>query len=169
MLEWGFPRKRLWRWLSSGIRRLGFWRRSYHPYSETLPPICPSTHCHNAEDNNLQNDKLVTWHFPNYAVITFQNIRCQPNFAQVGIVLPLVKYVFIQRPSSLNPNSNTLKPDWTLHSHPATCVIAQQYSSATFVPWHFHSLNEKYGALFKKVTSIVLLFRRFRNLAKSHY
>jgi len=53
--------------------------------------------------------------------------------------------------SSWNPNSNTLKPDWTLHSHSATCVIAQQYSSATFVQWRFHSLNEKYGALSKEL------------------
>ena len=35
--------------------------------------------------------------------------------------------------SSWNPKSNTLEPDRPQHEHPAVCVIAQQYSSATFV------------------------------------
>jgi hypothetical protein len=48
-----------------------------------------------------------------------------------------------------NSNSNTLEPDWTQRNRPAACVIAQQYSSPTFVPLRFLSRMEKFGA-FKK-------------------
>jgi hypothetical protein len=42
-------------------------------------------------------------------------------------------YVYT-RVSCWNPNSNTLAPDRQHHDRPAACVIAQQYSSPTFVP-----------------------------------
>ena len=32
------------------------------------------------------------------------------------------------------PNSDTMEPDRSQYDRPATCVIAQQYFSATFVP-----------------------------------
>jgi hypothetical protein len=32
------------------------------------------------------------------------------------------------------------------HDSPAVIVITQQYSSATFVSFHFHSRKEKFGA-----------------------
>jgi hypothetical protein len=35
------------------------------------------------------------------------------------------------------------------HDRPAACVIAQQYSFATFVSMCFHSRKEKFGARFK--------------------
>jgi len=34
------------------------------------------------------------------------------------------------------------------HDRPAACVVAQQYSSSTFVSLSFHSCKEKFGALF---------------------
>ena len=39
--------------------------------------------------------------------------------------------------------------DWPLHEHPAACVIAQQYSSATFVSLRFQSRIHKFGARLK--------------------
>jgi hypothetical protein len=42
---------------------------------------------------------------------------------------------------------------------PAACVIAQQYSSATFILLVFHSRKEKFGALFSKV--IISIFFTF--------
>jgi hypothetical protein len=44
----------------------------------------------------------------------------------------MVKYIAIYKAVSLNPNSNVLEPDLLKHDRPAACVIAQQYSSATF-------------------------------------
>jgi hypothetical protein len=52
---------------------------------------------------------------------------------------------------SQNPNSNTAELDWPQHDHPALNVIAQQYSSATFVSLRFHSRKTKFGALFKNM------------------
>ena len=49
------------------------------------------------------------------------------------------------RESVWNPNYNTLEPARQQHYHPAACVIAQQYSSATFIPLRFHFLKEKFG------------------------
>jgi len=40
--------------------------------------------------------------------------------------------------TSWNPNSNTAESDWPQYGRPAACVIAQQYSSATFVILRFH-------------------------------
>jgi hypothetical protein len=37
----------------------------------------------------------------------------------------------------------------TQRDHPAVCVIAQQYSSSTFVSLRFHSRKEMFGALFQ--------------------
>jgi len=53
------------------------------------------------------------------------------------------------RKSSLNPNSNTMECDRRKHNSPASCVIAQQYSSTTFVSLGFHSHKEKFGVRLK--------------------
>jgi hypothetical protein len=39
--------------------------------------------------------------------------------------------------------------DWQLHDHPAACVIAQQYSTATYIPLLFHSGEENFEAFQK--------------------
>jgi len=49
----------------------------------------------------------------------------------------------------LNPNSNTLECDRRWHNSPAACVIAQKYSSATFVLLGFHYRKEKFGVRLK--------------------
>jgi hypothetical protein len=43
-------------------------------------------------------------------------------------------------------NSNTPEADRPQHDRPAACVIAQQYSSATFVSLRFISRKEKFGS-----------------------
>ena len=53
------------------------------------------------------------------------------------------------RESSSNPNSNTLHPDSPQSDRLASCDIAQQYSSDTFLSFPFHCRNEKSGAYFK--------------------
>jgi hypothetical protein len=45
---------------------------------------------------------------------------------------------------------HTLKPDLPQHDRTAICVIAQQYSSATFIPLRFHFHKESFGA-FKNI------------------
>jgi hypothetical protein len=55
------------------------------------------------------------------------------------------RYVYT-RVSSWNPNCKTLQSDWQQYDRPNACVIAQQYSSATFVSLHFHPHKEKFGA-----------------------
>jgi hypothetical protein len=44
-----------------------------------------------------------------------------------------------------------MKPDRPQHDRPATFVIAQQYSSATFVSMRFHSRKEKFGVRLKNL------------------
>jgi len=39
---------------------------------------------------------------------------------------------------SWNPDCNALQPDTHQYDGPAACVIAQQYSSATFFSFRFH-------------------------------
>jgi hypothetical protein len=60
------------------------------------------------------------------------------------------------RESKPNPNFNTLESERLQHQPPsagggAACVIAQQYSSATFASPIFHSRKEKLGSRFKNV------------------
>ena len=50
-----------------------------------------------------------------------------------------------------------MEPDRPQRDHLAACVIAQQYSPATFVSLRFHFRKEKYGARFKCVTMSFLL------------
>ena len=46
------------------------------------------------------------------------------------------------RESVWNPHSSTMEPDRPQHDRPAACVIAQQYSSSTFVSFRFHFRKE---------------------------
>jgi hypothetical protein len=50
-----------------------------------------------------------------------------------------------------------MEPDRPQHDRPAACVIAQQYSSATFVTLRFSSPQRKFRRAFKKITSISFL------------
>jgi len=52
----------------------------------------------------------------------------------------VVIFIYVcTRESIWNPDSNTLEPERLKHDCPATRVIAQQYSSATFVSLRFRS------------------------------
>jgi hypothetical protein len=57
------------------------------------------------------------------------------------------------RESTLRPNSRTLEHDRQQRYRSAVCLIAHQYSYATFVWLRFHFLQEKFGALCKGVRS----------------
>jgi hypothetical protein len=59
--------------------------------------------------------------------------------------------MYIQGNSAEIQTTNTLEPYWPQHDGPVDSVIAQQYSSATFIPTQFQSHNEKIGASFKCV------------------
>jgi hypothetical protein len=43
------------------------------------------------------------------------------------------------------------KPDRLQHDRPVACVIAQKYSSATFLSLRFHSGKEKFGSHYRTV------------------
>jgi len=62
--------------------------------------------------------------------------------------------------SSRNPNYSTLEPHRPQYNRPVACVIAQQYSSATFISVRFHYRKEKFVTRFKKDYDFILL-RRF--------
>jgi hypothetical protein len=57
--------------------------------------------------------------------------------------------MFIKGRSVEIKKTNTLQPDRLQRDRPVACVIAQQYSSATFVSSRFHYLKEKFGVRFK--------------------
>jgi len=59
--------------------------------------------------------------------------------------------------SSLNPNSNTMRPDKPQYGLSATRDIAQQYSSASVVSLRFHPRNQKIGVGLKNVITIIWL------------
>ena len=52
---------------------------------------------------------------------------------------------------SWNPNYRTLDPDRPQHDRPATCAMAQQYSSATLVSLRSQHRREKYRDALKDV------------------
>jgi hypothetical protein len=73
----------------------------------------------------------------------------------------MVNYIHIYiRESSLNPNSNTMETARPQYDHPATHIITQQYSSATFVSLRFQSHKDKFGARFE----IIIISVSFRCL-----
>jgi hypothetical protein len=49
-----------------------------------------------------------------------------------------------------NSNLNTTEPDWQQHDCPVACVMAQQYSPATFASLCFQFHKETFGDHFKK-------------------
>jgi hypothetical protein len=66
-------------------------------------------------------------------------------------------YVYLcTRQSSRNPNYSTPETDRPQYNRPATCVIAQQYSCATFISLHFHYRKEKFVRRFKKDYDFIL-------------
>ena len=67
--------------------------------------------------------------------------------------------IMYTRESSWNSDFNTVETDRPQHDRSAVSVIAQQYSSATFVSWHLHYSKEKNRcALQKKKVTILILF-----------
>lgn len=75
------------------------------------------------------------------------------------LCIPICVYT---RDSGLNPDSNTLDPDWLQHDHHTPYVVAQQYLSATFMSLYFHSHKEKL-ILFSKMLLLKFLFHFFFN------
>jgi hypothetical protein len=64
------------------------------------------------------------------------------------------------RSNSQHTGTLVAQPD-----HPATCVVAQQYSPTTAALLCFHSRTEKFGSHFNNITST--FFRGFGKLLKS--
>ena len=95
------------------------------------------------------NIKMNYRHSPSYDVVTFRKVRYKLNLAQVGTAVYMWSTIYVcTRKSSWNPDSNTLEPEWLQHDRPATRVIAQQYSSATFVSLRFPSHKVQFGTHF---------------------
>jgi hypothetical protein len=63
----------------------------------------------------------------------------------------VVKYTYTQGSPVEIKNPHTLKPDLPQHDHTAVCVIAQQYSSTTYIPLPFYSHKESFGAPSKNI------------------
>jgi hypothetical protein len=73
------------------------------------------------------------------------------------------KYAEIYRPiytkrMQLNPNSNIIEPDGPPNNRPASCVIAQQYSSSTFLSLRFQTLIAKFEAPLQKYCYFTFLY-----------
>jgi hypothetical protein len=68
----------------------------------------------------------------------------------------MLNYTGKYRGVQLKFTHNTLDFDRSQDYRPAACVIAQQYSSATFFSLRIHSHNENFGALLK--TAFISLF-----------
>lgn len=66
--------------------------------------------------------------------------------------------------SILHQNSKTLEPDGPQHDCPAVCVIAQKYSSLTFVVLRFLSSEEHSGARLKVFLFQFLHFKNYFRL-----
>jgi hypothetical protein len=77
-------------------------------------------------------------HSPTYIVVTFLK-----SWRQSDLSMRMVNFVRIHKHSTWNPKSSTLEPDRPQRARPAACVIAQQYSSGTFLWLQFHSLKKK--------------------------
>jgi hypothetical protein len=63
-----------------------------------------------------------------------------------------LKYRYIEGSPVEIKTLHILKPDRPQHDRTAVRVIAQQYSSATFVPLRFHSRKESFGAPLENVS-----------------
>jgi len=84
-----------------------------------------------------------------YAVVTYRKVHIWSSI-----------YVYTKE-SSWNPNSKTLDPDRPQYNRPASSVIAQQYSIASFVSLRIQSLTinsaRVYKLLFQFPTWYVIL------------
>jgi hypothetical protein len=58
----------------------------------------------------------------------------------------------------VDPECTTLETGRPQYESSAACVIAQQYSSITFLPLSFHYGKEKFIAPFRNVITIFLFF-----------
>jgi hypothetical protein len=67
----------------------------------------------------------------------------------------VLKYTCKYKGVQLKFKLNTLEFDRSQVDRPVACVIAHQYSSATFFSMRIHFHNENYGALKKLVISIL--------------
>jgi hypothetical protein len=61
--------------------------------------------------------------------------------------------------------------DRSQHDRPASCVVAQQYSSTTFVSLRVHTPKEQFGTVFKYFIIIIIIisflfFFSLRNFRK---
>jgi len=99
------------------------------------------------------NFKLIYWHSPNYAIVTFPMVRKNLEFF---IPRTYDQEHTHKKESNRDPNSNTLEPDRPQHGWSAAFVIAQQYSFANFVSLCFHSGKKKCTARLKNVIIIFL-------------
>jgi hypothetical protein len=84
-----------------------------------------------------------------HAIITYRNVRCKSNFAQIGLRFTYCQNTSMYVESRWKPNSITLELDRPQRDRPTASVIAQQYSSVTIIPLRFHSSWEKFGAHLK--------------------
>ena len=69
----------------------------------------------------------------------------------------MAKYMHIQRSAMETHTAKTIDPDRQQHNSLAACLIAKQYSSATFTSLNFHTLN-KIVCSFKILLFIPLFF-----------
>jgi hypothetical protein len=51
-----------------------------------------------------------------------------------------------------------MEPDRLEYDRPTACVIAQQYSSSTFLSHRVHSRKEKFFTLFERVSVSIFFF-----------
>jgi len=88
-----------------------------------------------------------------YVVVTFRSLK--------GIHMLSNMYVCTTE-SMWNPNSQTLESDQPQNHRRDSCVIAQQYSSATLVSLCFHCHKEKSGARLKILLQCFIFLTLFR-------
>jgi hypothetical protein len=71
-----------------------------------------------------------------------------------------------KRQSSWYTDYNTLEPNRPQHDRPAACVIAQHYSSATFVSLKILTSKEKLGERLKNVIGLkkILFLKNYLNI-----
>jgi hypothetical protein len=68
------------------------------------------------------------------------------------------RYVYIKvSPDEIQTPANRFKHHPPQHDRPAACVIAQQYSSATFVSLRSHPRREKFGSFLKNSTILIFI------------
>jgi hypothetical protein len=66
-----------------------------------------------------------------------QTYSGRPVAGPIGVTSWPGMYI-VRREASRNTNSNTMEPDRLQHDSPAASVVAQQYSSFSFISFGFH-------------------------------